>query len=112
MWHNTGVSPALEWRVFYNTLSPARTFTPFNLAGPERHCSMEDTMVRDKYTDKFMTLIESNVLSYSVASTRIEVRKLLKAYFMEQIADYSESAAVAHMTLEDNMEAIEQGRSL
>ena len=107
-----GVSPAPEWRVIKNALSPARTFTPFNLAGPERLCSMEVTMVRDKYTEKLMDVVEKATLNYSLASTRIEVRKLLKAYFMEQIADYSESVAVAHMTLEDNMEAIEQGRSL
>ena len=107
-----GVSPAPEWRVIKNALSPARTFTPFTLAGPERHCSMEVTMVRDKYTEKLMDVVEKATLNYSIASTRIEVKKLLKAYFMEQMGDYAENVAAAQMAMEDQINKIEQGRSL
>lgn len=66
-------------------------------------------MIRDKYADKIMHLIE---LDAPVAATHHEVKYLLKAYFMEQIADFAENDAMAHLDLEDTIERIVRGESL
>ena len=49
---------------------------------------------------------------FPTANTRIEVSKLLKKFFMEQMAVYAENVAAAQMAIEDNVKAIETGRSL
>ena len=69
-------------------------------------------MVRTKYTDKIMKVIEMRDEGFPTANTRIEVSKLLKKFFMEQMAVYAENVAAAQMAIEDNVKAIETGRSL
>lgn len=70
-------------------------------------------MAREKYTEKLMKLLEiRDEWGLPVADTRAEVSDLLKEFYLEQLADHAEQGGRNAMALEDNIRAIEHGRSL
>lgn len=61
-------------------------------------------MIRGKYVDKIVGLIE---LGVPVADTRIELEKILKNYFLEQTHYQEHKAAQDYLDAEDMIAKIE-----
>jgi hypothetical protein len=72
---------------------------------------MEVTML-ERYTDAIMNVIDMRDDGFPTANTRIEVKRLLKEYFVEENVARTRVVAESYLDAEERINKIERGESL
>jgi hypothetical protein len=72
---------------------------------------MEVTML-ERYTDAIMNVIDMRDDGFPTANTRIEVKRLLKEYFVEENVARTRVVAESYLDVEESINKIERGESL